>query len=389
MVSNTENNFNNLNLTPEQKKNYRNKFVNARTQNEKERVIRNAKSASRKNNNINVMQRVQGMNRRDIQAVAEVANNAAGIVAKLIRGGYGNDAMAVLVFGLTRLVGSDRLLGNAIRSLPYMRPSTSARGPVNYAFKIALFELQKYFTKVQVPYLEIRERMLATYGPARASAFGRLMDTAVLILTFVYLAVRIGRFSDELMDVVRPSLSELYKRIQDKKLVATAIGGVLTFYVQMAQQQMLLNRQTIGFLLELVSREFIKRKNPTQTQVNAAIQTISDALQGMRIQGTVAPQRAINYVRENSPPPNARVPPPIVTSPGGTRIPMGNFETPPASPQRIRARSTNGNFYSFTRNQWSRLSNVQMATSPRNPVVVLTHGGKTKYALKSNLPTTT
>ena len=144
MVSNTENNFNNLNLSNEQKKNYRNKFVNARTQSDKERVLRNAKNASRKNNN--VMQRVQGVNMRDIQAVAEVANKASGIVAKLIRGGYGNDAMAVLVFGLTRLVGSDRLLGNAIRSLPYMRPSTSARGPVNYAFKIALFELQKYFT---------------------------------------------------------------------------------------------------------------------------------------------------------------------------------------------------------------------------------------------------
>jgi hypothetical protein len=399
MSSNTENGgnwLNKLNLTNEQKNKYRKEWKGARSQNARNNVERNAKATAKRRGK-NLINSVARLNiresKREVQAVSKIADKGAGIVAGLIKKGYGNDAMVVLVFGLVSLVGSDRLVGNAIRTMPSMRPRTSARGPVNYAFKRALFELQRYYSDVQSPYLYWREELFATYGPERASFFGKVMDVAVIVLTFMYLAVRIGRFSPEFIDVVGPSLSQLYKRMQDKKMAAVAVSAVLTFYLQVVQDQVLLNRKTMGGLMALLTKEIMKRRTPTQTQVNNAIQTIAAALQGAQVRGPVQPQQVINYVQN-----------PRVVSPGGTNLTMSPngggarraatlanlaqnvaaataFSTPPRTPERIRAVGPNGRSYVMNKNQWNRLPNTgNDSTTP------LRRGIQIKYAKTSNLP---
>jgi hypothetical protein len=416
MSSNTENHgnlLNNLYLTNEQKKKYRKQLKAAQSQNEINKIVRNATLASNRGGK-NIIKKVANLNIRgkksDLRAVAKIADKGASIVARLIEGGHGNDAMIVLVFGLVSLVGSDRLVVNAIRSMPAMRPKLSARGPVNYAFKRSVFELQKFFADVQTPYLYWREELLATYGPNRASFLGKSMDVAIIAMTFMYLAVRVGRFSSKFIEVVGPSLHELYKRIQDQKMGARVLHFVLNFYWQVAQEQMSLNRKTMAGVIAVLSKLLMKGRNPTQNQTINAIQTVLNAIQGAPVSGQQARQ-VINYVQQQ----NAQGTPsptrPTAVSPGGTilttpargggkRPPTltnvaqqaeaeAAFRTPPPTPVRIRAVGPNRTLYTMTKNQWNRLptSRNLMTTRSNDPIVELMYNRQMRYARRSNLQT--
>ena len=323
--------------------------------------------------------------RRDyVKVVTEVAENVSRIVAKLIELGYVNMAIAAIIITLVRLVGSDRLIGNAIRRLPYMRPMTSARGPVNYAFKKLFYELQKYLTNVQVPYLDMRERLLATYGPDQVSTFGQTMDIFVVVMVFFYVAYRVGHFSPELMDVVRPALNEL-KKTFNYEFAMRAVGAVSSIYAQIMQQQQLLDRYPQVVLFQTVAKSvknFVtnlrKQRTFTEADLNKAFKVHKKLLSSAANRSLPAPA---NTTRRNALA-NAPRTQPIVTFPPS---PSG-FETPPGSPQRIRAVTPQGDaYYLFTRNQWNRLPTSDPGSTSNNSVIKLTWNGQTKFARKSNL----
>lgn len=349
MSSNTENNRNFLNklkLTPEQINKYRKAFKSARTQQERNNVRRNANEASKRNVNrlINKVERLNVReNKKHMQAAAKIADKGASIVARLIEQSYVNDAMIVLVFGLTTLVGSDRLVGNYVRMLPGMRPRTSARGPVNYFFKRTLFELQKFFADVHTPYLSLREEILATYGPERASFFGKSLDIAMMAMTFMYVAVRVGRLSPKLVEVFGPSLSKIYERVENKKMAAQVVAIVLNFCWQLAQESTSFNTKSIAGALKLLKNI---RGRRTQKQTDNAIQTILSLVQGAPVGGRQATQ-VLDYVQQQ---------PYTVQSPGGTQIPVS-----PSTPPRRRAVANRQNAFATP----PRRTNVQNVNSPR------------------------